>query len=157
MTNSSLNDLSSVSNTDKPLHAPSEKSTSPLSRQQIVTNSNIWVERFSFFTNALENEIEILVKKCADSDFFRPLHCELVLRKFADEFDILFNNRICEWVNSSEILTKGAEGFDLFKAAEELYISLNKKYRFKLKEAIKAAKLGFSCPSNDEDPEPGGY
>ena len=157
MANNSLNDLPSVSNTDKPFHLASEKPTFSLSRQQIVTNSNMWAERFSFFTEALENEIEILVKKCATSDFFSPLHCKLVLGKFADEFDILFNNRICEWVNSSEILTKGAEGFDLFKSVEELYISLSKKYSFKLKAAIKAAKLEFSYDSDDEDPEPGGY
>lgn len=157
MANNSLNYLSSVSNTDKPFHLASEKPASPLSRQQIVTNSNIWAEPFSFFTKELENEIEILVKKSATSDFFSSLHCKLVLEKFAAEFDILFNNRICEWVNSSEILIRGAEGFDLFKAAEELYIYLNKKYSFKLKQAIKAAKLGFSYDSDDEDPEPCGY
>jgi hypothetical protein len=157
MANNSLNDLFSVNNPDKPFQGLSEKSAFPLTSQQIVTNSNIWAERFNSFTEEIENEIDILVKKTATSDFFSSLHCKLVLEKFSDEFDILFNNRICEWVNSSEILTKGAEGFDLFKAAEELYISLSKKYSFKLKEGIQAAKLGFGYVSNDEDPEPGGY
>ncbi len=157
MANDSLNDLSGVSNTDKSFHLSSEKPTLPISNQQIVTNSNIWAERFSFFTKELENEIAILVKKSATSDFFSSLHCKLVLEKFRDEFDILFNNRICEWVSSSEILTKGAEGFDLFKAIEELYISLSKKYILKLKEAIEVIKLEFGYARDDEDPEPGGY
>ena len=157
MANNSLNDLSSVSNTNKPLHLASEKPTSPLSRQQIITNSNIWAERFRSFTEEIENEIIAWCKNNAVAQCSQYRKRIADLEKFSDGFDAVFNDLTCEWVSTSGILAKGAEGFDLFKAADELYTHLRKKHSFKLEDMIQVARLESGYVRNDEDPESGGY
>jgi hypothetical protein len=157
MANSSLNDLSGISNTDKSLHASSEIFASLTEEQKPLEKLEAREEPFTFLAKKLEDKIIVLVKKNAMDDWFSYLDCKSMLERFREEFDILFDNLICEWVAHSGILIKDAEGFDLFKAVKKLYISLNKKYSFKLKEATEKARLEYTYAMDDEDPEPGGY
>lgn len=157
MANNSLNDLSSVSNTDKFLDVSIEILPAPISNQQIVEDSNTCEQHFNFLAKKFENKIIIWIEKNAMRDFFSYLDCKAVLERFTDDFDILFNNLICEWVARNGMLTKEAEGFDLFKALKKVYISLNKKYRLKLKNVFQVAKLEYGYAMDDEAPEPDGY
>lgn len=156
MANNSLNDLSSVHNPDKSLHVSSEISPPLIDNQQHIAKSKIWEERFAFFSKTLENEIALWSTKNAPADCFRYQDRKAELEKFSDEFSSLFNDLTCEWVSGSGILTNGA-GFDLFKAVDELYACLSKKYSFKLEEAIEVARLEYGYAIDDEDFEPGGY
>ncbi len=157
MANNSLNDLSSVSNTDKSRHTLSAISPPLIDNQQHIANSKIWEKRFSFFRKTLENEIALWSTKNAPADCFRYQNRKAELEKFSDGFSTLFNDLTCEWVSGSGILTNIATGFDLFKAVDELYACLSKKYSFKLEKAIEVARLEYGYAIDDEDFEPGGY
>ena len=131
MANNSLNDVSSVHNPDKSLRVSGEISPPLIANQQHIANSKIWEERFAFFTKTLENEIAAWSQKNAVADCLRYRDHKAELERFSDGFEALFNDLTCEWVSGSGILTNGA-GFDLFKAVDELYACLSKKYSFKL-------------------------